>query len=178
MYTTGSPVMTFNRGGRLQLSVNIDSICDDNITSLAWYHNETRISSGRKFTISNHDTVLTGINMVSSDAGVYEVRISFNAICTDELVNYTSSLVPGCVLLQPETLAFIAPVTFIVQENCLPTYNPLRVVNVKYIYDESSHNITELRSTAHTNMSHRYNWYRNGLQLADSEIYITEGIIV
>ena len=157
MYTTGPVVRSFNRGGRLQLNVMINSLCDDNST-LAWYHNKTHITSGSKFTITDDDTVLTGINMESSDAGVYEVRISS--------VNVTCEPPSSCVLPLPETLAVYAPVTFIVQENCLPTYNPLHVVSVKYIFenDDESSRAIELRSTAHTINNSSYVWYRNGLK--------------
>ena len=168
MYTTGPVVRSFNRGGKLQLNVTISS---ERVGSLAWYHNETRINSGSKFTISDDDTVLTGINMEASDAGVYEVKIDSIRTTLSE---------PWCdALILPllEASAIYAPVTFRVQENSLPTYNPLSVVHINYINesnDESSHT-TELRNIAHVNTSFlsskfvRYDWYKNGRYIDDDD---------
>lgn len=131
---------SFSRGERLQLNVNINYTAS-HITSLAWYHNGTRIVSGSKYTISDSDTELTVINMEESDAGVYEVRIQSTDTSYTGYSNHP--LCESLVLPLVETTAAHAPVTFTVQENTLPKYDPLSVVTTHYITGISG--TTELR---------------------------------
>ena len=90
------------------------------ISSLAWYHNGTELTSDDRVIISNNGTSLTISNMAESDAGKYEVRI-----------NSTGSNSAFCdrnILPMLENLAMYAPVTFLLQESNLPKYNPDDVI--------------------------------------------------
>ena len=93
---------------------------DQYISSLAWYHNGTELISGDGVTITNNGTSLTISNMAESDAGKYEVRI--NSLGSDP-VFCDRNLLP---LL--ENFALYAPVTFLLQESNLPTYNPEDII--------------------------------------------------
>ena len=90
------------------------------ISSLAWYHNGTELTSDDRVIISNNGTSLTISNMAESDAGKYEVRI--NSIGTN------SSFSDRNMLPMLENLAIYAPVTFLLQESNLPKYNPEDVI--------------------------------------------------
>ena len=90
------------------------------ISSLAWYHNGTELTSDDRVIISNSGTSLTILNMAESDAGKYEVRI-----------NSTGSSSAFCdrnMLAMLENLALYAPVTFLLQESNLPKYNPEDII--------------------------------------------------
>ena len=84
------------------------------ITSLAWYHNGTKISSRGSVGIANNGKSLTISKMTESDAGRYEVKInsigSDRAICDQNLLPMFEQCAP------------YAPVTFLLQESNQPTY--------------------------------------------------------
>ena len=90
------------------------------ISSLAWYHNGTQLTSDDRVIISNNGTSLTISNMAESDAGKYEVRI--NSIGTN------SAFCDRNLLPLLENLALSAPVTFLLQESNLPKYNPEDII--------------------------------------------------
>ena len=57
------------------LNVNIsDYYLARYITSIAWYHNETKIVPGNKYVVEN--TTLRINNMAENDTGKYEVKIN------------------------------------------------------------------------------------------------------
>ena len=164
LYTEEPLVWSFNRGESLGLYVNIS---DDGyaryITSIAWYHNETKIVSGNKYIIEN--TTLRINNMAENDTGKYEVKI--NSISYN---HYNNS--PDCdslVLPLLEPLAAHAPVTFIVQKQGGTAYEPSSIVSTHYVTDYiDDYNITELRS-ASLNLSLFGSvssvWYKNGTHI-------------
>ena len=90
------------------------------ISSLAWYHNGTELTSDDRVIISNNGTSLTISNMAESDAGKYEVRINST--------ESNSALCDRNILPMLENLALYAPVTFLLQESNLPKYNPEDVI--------------------------------------------------
>ena len=90
------------------------------ISSLAWYHNGTELTSDDRVIVTNNGTSLTLSNMSKSDAGKYEVRINSTGSCSSP---YDRNIMP---LL--ENLALYAPVTFLLQESNLPKYNPEDVI--------------------------------------------------
>ena len=166
MYTTGPVVRSFNRGGRLQLNVNTSNYFARYNISLAWYHNGTRIFSGSKFAITDNNTVLTITDMIPSDAGEYTVRVS--SIDVSDYWGYHGD--PRCealVLPSLELMAAHAPVTFMVQQDCLPEYNLL--IAILYFFTEN-HDHIELSTTETSQNDYSY-WYRNGNRLSDSAIY-------
>ena len=169
MYTTDPVVRSFNHGGRLQLNVNISShhYSRPNI-SLVWYHNGARIVSGSKFTIIDNNTVLTITDMEPSDAGEYTVRIS-SIDASDQ--GYSND--PQCeaiVLPSLEFLALHAPVTFTVQQNFLPEYNPLSIATT-YSLKENRHRIELSSEPSQSFYPERSYWSRNGIRLIDGAIY-------
>ena len=90
------------------------------ISSLAWYHNGTELTSDDRVIITNNETSLTISNMAPSDAGKYEVRINS--------IGFNSAFCDSNVLPMMENLALYAPVTFLLQESNLPKYNPEDVI--------------------------------------------------
>ena len=115
------------------------------MTSLAWYHNGTRIVPKRNnnYVLAKNDTSLTIKKMKSSDAGVYEVRI--NSTDAGQYRNLTNS--PECdslILPLLESVSYHAPVTFTVQEYIRPKFNPLSVVSAYYL--KKGHHTLTLRS--------------------------------
>ncbi len=120
MYTDEQLFRSFNRGERLELNVNISNdYYARHISSLAWYHNGTKVTSGNKYIINSNTTMLTVLNMTESDAGTYEVKInSINYDGDESSQECDSRLLP---LLEP--IAMHAPVSFTVRE-CSPVYDP------------------------------------------------------
>ena len=109
--------------------------------------------------------------MVGSDAGKYEVKI-------ESIEYYGDSSSPHCdslILPLLETYyAIHAPVTFTVQEHCIPTYDPQPIVSsysIPECLDRGGCNIN-LRSSG-LNISNIYQseWYKNGVRIRDGNIY-------
>ena len=97
------------------------------INSLAWYHNGTRVTSDDRVHIINNGTELTISYVVQSDAGKYEIKINS--------IKYARGSSETCdVNIQPmlEHLAFHAPVTFILHESSILSYNPAEDVITDY----------------------------------------------
>ena len=90
------------------------------ISSLAWHHNGTELTSDDRVIITNNGTSLTISNMAESDAGKYEVRINSTGS--------SSSFCDRNILPMLENLALYAPVTFLLQESNLPKYNPEDII--------------------------------------------------
>ena len=159
LYTDEPLVQSFNCGESLVLNANIsDYSLARYITSIAWYHNGTKILSGNKYVIEN--TTLRINNMAENDTGKYEVKI--NSISYN---HYNNS--PGCdsyVLPLLEALAAHAPVTFIVQKEGGTAYEPSSIVSTHYVTDDDDIS-TEL-SSASLNLSLfgsvSSSWYKNG----------------
>ena len=148
------------------------------ISSLAWYHNGTEIMSGNKYTISNNGTthMLRITSMVASDAGTYKVKIAS--------INYYGYSSTDCddttVLPLLELLSLHAPVTFVVQEGCVPTYDPTSILSMLYVSENANYLRIELRGPIQSNsplsISHiSHMWYRNGIQLSDGDMYNSTG---
>ena len=120
---TDEPVTrAFSRQERMAMRINISDYNSlaQYISSLAWYHNGTELTSDDRVIITNNGISLTISNMAESDAGKYEVRI-----------NSTGSNSAFCdrnILPMLENLALYAPVTFLLQESNLPKYNPEDVI--------------------------------------------------
>ena len=97
------------------------------INSLAWYHNGTLVTSDDRVHIINNGTELTISNVVQSDAGKYEVKIN-------SIENARGSSVTCDVTILPmlEHLALHAPVTFILHESSILSYNPEEDVITDY----------------------------------------------
>ena len=90
------------------------------ISSLTWYHNGTEILNNERMNISSNGTLLTMSDMVDSDAGTYEVKISS--------INYHNSTSSATcdrnILRMLEQTALHAPVTFYLQQYHIPQYKP------------------------------------------------------
>ena len=110
--------------------------------------------------------------MVESDAGTYEVKISSISYDSDDNESpYCDSLVLSLL----ELTAPHAPVTFIVQEQCLPVYDLSPAVSTHYVVNTSgitSVECIELGYNIPLNVSsesvHIY-WYRNGIRTASKD---------
>ena len=90
------------------------------ISSLAWYHNGTELTSDDRVIVTNNGTSLTISNMSKSDEGKYEVRINS--------IGSSSAFCDRNMLPLLENRALYAPVTFLLQESNLPKYNPEDVI--------------------------------------------------
>ena len=168
LYTNEPLVRNFNCGESSVLNVNIsDDYLAHYITSIAWYHNGTKIVSGNKYIIEN--TTLRINNMAENDTGKYEVKI--NSISYNHYINS-----PDCdsyVLPVLEALASHAPVTFIVQKQGGTSYEPSSIVSTHYITDYiDDYSITELRS-ASLNLSLfgsvSSDWFKNGTRISTGD---------
>ena len=132
------------------------------IRSLAWYHNGSEIVSGDKYRISNNATTLSIPNMAARDAGTYQAKISS--------YHYGGgNPSPECdsfVLPLLASLAAFSPVTFTVQEECVPVYDPASIISTHYIRNGSVSRIEISRPVIQLNSSlSSYltpSWYRNG----------------
>ena len=137
--------------------------------SLFWYHNGTKLLAGNKYSITNNTKTLTISDMTGSDAGVYEVKIDLR-LSSDEDRDCDSSIL--------ESHALFAPVTFTVQEQSLPEYNPSSIISTYYINrteSDAGYNV-ELREDIQLNnelrnYNYRRNWYRNGTELYNGDMY-------
>ena len=96
---------------------------------LSWYHNGTGIVANERMTIFSNSTSLLISDMVESDAGKYEVKIS-------SLIHHGYSSSPTCdinILRMLENLALHSPVTFYLQQNQIPQYKPEDIIKVYFL---------------------------------------------
>ena len=131
------------------------------ITSIAWYHNGTKIVSGNKYIIEN--TTLRINNMAENDTGKYEVKINS--------ISYYYGIDTDCdslVLPLLEALAAHAPVTFMVQEQYDPASS---IFFTHYVSNDIDDHSIELRSAPLNSSlldsaSSNINWYKNGTHIS------------
>ena len=153
MHTFEPVSRSFSHGGYLELNINItDSNFGISNSSLVWYHNGTELFSGDRHTITNDNTRLIIRDMRSHDAGVYKVNFTYT-----------------CPYPLP-SLALFAPVTFTVQENSPPTYNPLSMIPAHYVSAEDPNSTIVLDISTDTQYFIPLGayWYRNGSQLRNT----------
>ena len=100
------------------------------ISSLTWYHNGTEIlSSNERMNVSNNGTLLTISDMIDSDSGKYEVKIS-----SIDYSGYSSSATcDRNVLRMLEQTALHAPVTFYLQQYHIPQYKPEDIIELHFL---------------------------------------------
>ena len=154
------------------------------ISSLTWYHNGTEIlSSNERMNVSNNGTLLTISDMIDSDAGKYEVKISS--------INYygyaSSATCDRNVLRMLEQTALHAPVTFYLQQHHIPQYKPENIIELYFLPMNSlanSNNTITINYTTDINatflfggytryLNHRF--FRNGVsQSTNTDNVITE----
>ena len=104
LYSRNSPVQTFAPGRKVLLNVT-----NSGLHGVTWYHNRTEIKSSDR--ISATSTQLAIHQAVTSDAGVYQLRI------TSLFLSCNESSRSGEWFHLLENLAAYAPVTFILQDN-------------------------------------------------------------
>ena len=152
-----------------------DSFYSRLISSLAWYHNGSKLSSDDRVSIANNGTTLTISHMNGSDAGKYEVKI--NSIEFKNGINLDFCDIN--ILPMLENLALYSPVTFLLQESYTPEYNPEDII-VNYILSE--HQGTQLSIDINNILMINTNavlffpliddaLYKDGLQIGDMAIY-------
>ena len=97
----------------MSLQVNISSRHSEarHIQSLAWYHNGSQVCSCRT---RNNGTELVIPNAKSSDAGIYQVKIS--------ALDFGRPDCDARLLPQMEILTISAPVTFVLTQGMLCMY--------------------------------------------------------
>ena len=144
-----------------------------NISSLAWYHNGTKLTSDYRVRIANNATSLIISNMRESDAGKYEVKINSVGL-NPEICNRN-------ILPMLEKYALYAPVTFLLQQSHRPTYNPADII-MDYVlpaYQGSVHQSFAVDNTLMFNAAavldvtrnSRNYLYRNGVRVQDKNTY-------
>ena len=154
------------------------------ISSLSWYHNGTKILSNERINISSSGTLLTISDMVDSDAGKYEVKIS----SIHYYYGYSSSATcDRNVLRMLEQTALHAPVTFYLQQYHIPQYKPEDIIELYFLPMNSLANSNNTITINHTtdvdatllfggysgNFYHRF--FRNGTsQRPNTDNVITE----
>ena len=90
------------------------------ISSLAWFHNGTKLASNNRVKITNDGTSLTILDLEESDKGIYEVKIyKIEYEGNSDLTTCDINLLP---LL--ESYAIHTPVTFLLQDSNIPSYEP------------------------------------------------------
>ncbi len=117
-----------NLDGKVELKINISHnfYISRFYTNLivAWYHNNTRITTNERINITDGGTTLTIADTVETDAGKYQVRI--------DSMNFSSGVdPPECpknILPLFEDLALHTPVTFLLQQSVTPVYNPEDII--------------------------------------------------
>ena len=123
---TDEPITrTIILGDRIEMRINVSDILQFSLNfaiSLAWYHNGSQLTSDGRVSIGNRGTSLTISNMVQSDAGKYEVKISSTNL------DNSGGLCDRNILPMLENLAIHAPVTFLLQDSNLPAYNPEDII--------------------------------------------------
>ena len=141
--------------------------------SLAWYHNGTLVTSDDRVDIIDNGTELTISNVVQSDAGKYEVKINS--------IEYARGSSETCdMTFQPmlEHLALHAPVTFILHESSILSYNPEEDVITDYYiptYQGTSlqsitiDNVIKINSSLvlGNDFSRYYELYKDGIYVYD-----------
>ena len=143
------------------------------INSLAWYHNGTLVTSDGRVHIINNGTELTISNVVQSDAGKYEVKI--NSI---ENAGGSSETCDMNILPMLEHLALHAPVTFILHESSILSYNPEDDVITDYYipaYQGTSlqsitiDNVIKINSSSvlRNDFSRYHRLYKDGIRVYD-----------
>ena len=177
LYPTGSVMKSFSHGGSLQMNVSISTdYSAQYISSLAWYHNGTRIVTGHRFTITDNGTALHIRDMEESDAGQYEAKISsIDTELHSGLPN--DAQCDSWVLPLLESLAVHAPVTFIVQESCPQTRSTpmltMSMVATMYAVNNQTvqlYSISEVNNIT-TRLQTQSNWYRNGVWISNGPRY-------
>ena len=99
------------------------------ISSLTWYHNGTEILSNERMNVSSTGTSLTISDMIDSDVGKYEVKIS-----SIEYYGYSSSATcDRNILRMLEQTALHAPVTFYLQQYHIPQYKPEDIIELYFL---------------------------------------------
>ena len=106
------------------------------ISSLTWCHNGTEIPSNERMNISSTGTSLTISNMIDSDAGKYEVKISSITYSN----NTPSATCDRNVLRMLEQTALHAPVTFYLQQYHIPQYKPEHIIELYFLPMNYLHN--------------------------------------
>ena len=175
IHTDDSITRAFSLQRRMAMSINLLSLNDfaQHINSLVWYHNGTRVTSDDRVHIINNGTELTISNVVQSDAGKYEVKI--NSI---ENAGGSSETCDMTLLPMLEHLAFHAPVTFILHESSILSYNPEEDVITDYYipaYQGTSlqsvtiDNVIKINSSSvlENNFSKDYGLYKDGIRVYD-----------
>ena len=153
------------------------------ISSLSWYHNGTEILSNERMNISNSGTLLTISDMVDSDAGKYEVKIS----SIYYYYEFSSAACDRNVLRMLEQTALHAPVTFYLQQYHIPQHKSEDVIELYFLPMNSLANSNNTVTINHTtdvdatllfggysrNFYHRF--FRNGMsQRPNTDNVITE----
>ena len=107
IFPSEHPIHIFTPGETLTLRVNISSTYSEarHIQSLTWYHNGSQICSCRT---RNNGTELVIAGAKSSDAGVYQVKIS--------ALDFRRPDCDARILPVIEHLAMSAPVTFLLTQ--------------------------------------------------------------
>ena len=152
------------------------------ISSLTWYHNGTELLSSDRMNVSNHGTSLTLSDMIDSDAGKYEVKIS-----SIHYYNYVSSATcDRNVLRMLEHTAVHAPVTFYLQQYHIPQYKPEDIIELYFlpmIHLHNSNNTVTLQYTTDVNTNFIFGehagllsqmFFRNGVSQSNIDKVITE----
>ena len=98
------------------------------IRSLTWYHNGTKILINERMNVSNRGTLLTISDMLDSDAGKYEVKIS-----SITYYGYASATCDRNVSIMLEQTALHAPVTFYRQQYHIPQYKPEDIIELYFL---------------------------------------------
>lgn len=110
IYPLEYPVHTFIPGDTLSLQVNISTAYYEaqHIHSLTWYHNGSQLCTCRT---RNNGNELVIPNARSSDAGIYQVKIS--------ALDFGRPECDARILPVTEYLAMSAPVTFVLTQGIL-----------------------------------------------------------
>ena len=103
----------FTTGGDISLRMQEQSYDAHYVQNLTWYHNGTRITDFQRITISDDYREMNITNAQSSDAGIYQARITGLSIFGIENPSCDAELLP---LLENHHAAF-APVTIFLKES-------------------------------------------------------------
>ena len=167
-------VLNLNEKVELKINISHDLYISRYYTNLsvAWYHNNTRITTNERINIADGGTTLTIADTVETDAGKYQVRI--------DSMNFSSGVdPPECpknILPLFEDLALHAPVTFLLQQSVTPVYNPEDIIINYTIPDylgEDQHSLlidtTSRINTSYISANSLY------IQLYKNAVYINSG---
>ena len=138
MNTGGAVTRSFSLHQKIQLQIN--SLFDSYnrhiapyINSLTWYHNGTEILSSERMNVSKNGTSLTISDIIDSDAGKYEVKISSIYYYYYYYYGYSSVTCDRNVLRMLEQTALHAPVTFYLQQYNIPQYKPEDIIDLYFL---------------------------------------------